>query len=153
MTVRRVEAGHGNQERKYQTAIAALMTAPRQADAAAAAGISERTLERWMVRPDFRRLYRAARSAAVEQAVSQLQTFSSSAVAVLVEVMQDTAAPPAVRVAAASKVLAGAVEALEMMDFAGRLEALESKVNDEPDTASATTGHGSGRSGQIRRAG
>jgi hypothetical protein len=69
--------------RKQESAIAALLTAHTHAEAAAATGISESTLQRWLRLPEFVAAYRGARRAAVESAVAQLQLTSGEAVETL----------------------------------------------------------------------
>jgi len=65
-----VEAGISPRQ---QRAIAALLSEPRIQDAAATAGVGERTLRRWLRQPNFSRAYLECRREAVGQATARLQ--------------------------------------------------------------------------------
>jgi len=83
--------GHGEQlSRKQEHAIGALLTEPTISAAAAAVGIGEATLRRWMKLDDFITEYRAARRQVVEQATARLQQASSGAVDTLVKPSRPT---------------------------------------------------------------
>jgi predicted DNA-binding protein (UPF0251 family) len=56
-----------------EAAVAALLTAPTIATAAAAVGISEQTLWRWLQNSDFQERYREAKRQAVTQAIARFQ--------------------------------------------------------------------------------
>ena len=71
---------------KQEAAIAALLTEPTYARAAAAAGITEGTLYRWLNQPVFRAAFRQARRELVEAGVGRLQAATSHAVEALVAV-------------------------------------------------------------------
>src|SRR5579872_3498854 len=73
-------------DRKQEVAIAALLSERTQADAAAKVGIGEATLQRWLLDPAFAAAYRAARRAAVENAVARLQAVTGQAVDTLLAV-------------------------------------------------------------------
>jgi hypothetical protein len=79
--------GHGQKcTGKQEALIAALLTEPTYAAAAAKAGISEATLYRWLHLPDFRTAYRQARRELVESAIGRLQSASGQAVEALLTV-------------------------------------------------------------------
>lgn len=123
------KAGHGEKRsRKQEIFIACLLTEPNIREAASKSGISEATGFRWLQEPDFNEHYREARRAAVNQAISQLQQVSSSAVQTLKEVMADQGAPPASKVSAAKAVLEMAFKAVELDDLAQRIEKLEESI-------------------------
>jgi len=69
--------------RKQEAVIAALLTEPTHAAAAATAGVSEATLHRWLLLPEFQAAYRKARRAAVESAIGRLQQRAGKAVETL----------------------------------------------------------------------
>jgi hypothetical protein len=71
---------------KQEAAIAALLTEPTYARAAAAAGVSEGTLYRWLHLPAFRTAFRQARRELVEAGVGRLQAATAHAVEALVAV-------------------------------------------------------------------
>ena len=70
-----------------------------------AAGVSKRTLNRWLKMPEFEAAYREARRAAMFQANARLQQASSAAVSALFKVMVDPGTPASVRVRAADCIL------------------------------------------------
>jgi hypothetical protein len=79
--------GHGQKcTGKQEALIAALLTEPTYAAAAAKAGVSEATLYRWLHLPDFRTAYRQARRELVESAIGRLQAASGQAVETLLTV-------------------------------------------------------------------
>jgi hypothetical protein len=81
--------GHGQKfTRKHEALIAALLTEPTYAAAAAKAGISEGTLYGWLRRPDFRAAYRRARRELVEAAVGRIQASCGEAVNALLAVVR-----------------------------------------------------------------
>lgn len=109
-----------------QKALEALLSEPTIGKAAAAAEVSESSVYRWL-RGDsaFQEAYREARRESVRQAVARLQQASGAAVTVLLQLMATKGNPPAVRLAAASKVLEMAHKAVELDDVIARIEALE----------------------------
>jgi hypothetical protein len=118
--------GHGSKFRgKKEAAIAALLTHRNQEEAATAAGVSRRTLNRWLQMEEFQTAYLEARRAAMFQANARLQQAASAAVTTLLKVMLDVTAPAAVRVRAADFVLGRGNQGLENEDFQVRLAALE----------------------------
>ncbi len=117
--------GKAKMTRKMEAAVAALLTAPTIATAAAAVGISEQTLWRWLQNSDFQERYREAKRQAVTQAIARLQQVSSEAVETLQQVMNDPETSASARVSAAKIVLEMALKGSELEDLAARLEQLE----------------------------
>ena len=79
--------GHGQKLiRKQEALIAALLTEPTHAAAAATAGVSEATLHRWLRLPEFQAAYRRARRELVEAAVGRIQAATGQAVDTLLAV-------------------------------------------------------------------
>ena len=116
--------GHGEKlSRKQEQAIGALLTEPTIFSAAAAVGIGEATLRRWMKLDDFTTEYRAARRQVVEQATARLQQASSGAVDTLVKSLE--AESESVQLRAAMAILADATSTVELLDLEERLAALE----------------------------
>lgn len=113
----------GKRLRREADAIAALLSEPTIAAAARKAGVGESTLLRWMATASFRAEYRAARRQVVEQAVARLQQATSDAVDCLQRNL--TCGIPAVEVGAARTVLDQAIRAVELIDLADRVDALE----------------------------
>lgn len=82
--------GHGQKfTRKHEALIAALLTEPTHAQAAAKAGISERTLYRWMQQPEFVAAHRRARLLLVEAPLGRLQAAVGLAVDALVHLVRN----------------------------------------------------------------
>ena len=77
-------AGHGEKfSRKQEEAIIALMTTTSIAAAADKVGISQTALFRWLQNDEFQQKYKEARSAALSQAIAQLQQATGEAVQTL----------------------------------------------------------------------
>jgi hypothetical protein len=124
--VKSQEAGHGSKfSRKKEEAIHALCTQRNLEEAASAAGVSKRTLTRWLKLPEFRDAYREARRERVSQSNARLQQASGAAVSTLMKIMVDPSAPAAARVRAADRILDGAHQAIGFEDTEVRLTALE----------------------------
>ncbi len=121
--------GHGEKlSRNQERAISALLVHPTMAKAAAAAGVGEVTLWRWLQIPEFKEQYRLARREAVSQAVGHLQGACSVAVVALTDISQDVNCPASARVSAARTVLELALKGVELEDLAVRVEELELQV-------------------------
>ena len=129
--------GHGSKySRKYEAAIAALLTQRTTEEAARTTGIGIVTLMRWMKLPEFDQAYREARRAAFSQSVARLQQASTAAVSTLLKIMIDPASPPSCRVRAADSVLSHAAKAIELEDIEARVATLERDAQaDLPKTA------------------
>jgi hypothetical protein len=98
--------GHGAKyEHKKEAAIAALLTQKNQEDAARVAGISLKTLKRWMHQPDFREDYRKARWEVHDQVYARAQQNAGVAAAVLLKLMADPVTPASSRIRAALGIL------------------------------------------------
>jgi hypothetical protein len=107
-------------------AIAALMSSPTIAQAAARVGIHERTLRRWLAeREPFRRALRREQRAVMAACTARLQQSAAKAIDTLEEVMEDGEAPHASKVAAARALLDLAHERIDVADLTERIEAIE----------------------------
>src|SRR5881394_1858992 len=114
--------GHGSKYgRKYEAAIAALLTQRTTEEAARSVGIGIVTLMRWQKLPEFDKAYREARRAAFSQSVARLQQASSAAVSTLLKIMVDPASPPSCRVRAADSILDHSAKAIEIEDIEARV--------------------------------
>jgi hypothetical protein len=108
--------GHGQKlTRKEEALIAALLTEPTHADAAAKAGVSEATLHRWLHLPAFRAAYRQARRELVESAIGRIQAATGQAVDTLLAVAK-SGAKDGDRVRAAVALLDHAMRGLSEAD-------------------------------------
>jgi hypothetical protein len=103
--------------RKLEHGIMALLTQPTVEKAAGVAGISPRTLHRWMQMPEFQAAYRQVRRDALSQSLGRLQWGSSAAASVLLKLTVDPSTPASVRVRAADSVLNHAMKAMENEDI------------------------------------
>src|SRR4051794_20805426 len=129
--------GHGSKRSQQEdAALAALLSEGAVDQAAARVGVSPATLYRWLQDPAFEGRYRRARRQLLEHAVAGLQQAAGKAVAVLVAVAEDQAAPPAARVSAAKTILDQAFRGLEVLDLADEVATLKrhliERVDDEP---------------------
>jgi hypothetical protein len=120
--------GHGEKySRKWEAAIAALMSEPTQEAAAKKVGISHRTLKNWLRIPEFSKAFRQARREVVERAIQLLQQTTTAAVLTLHDSMSPDK-PPAVRVRAAQVIIEQALRALELTDLAQEQEELKAML-------------------------
>ena len=113
----------GKREQLGDRALAALLSEPTIAQAAAKADVSESTLLRWLKDPAFSAAYRAARRSAVDAAVGRLQQAATEAVDALERNLR--CGNPAVEVGAAKAVLDQAFRGVELADLAQRVQELE----------------------------
>ena len=108
--------GHGQKlTGKQEAVIAALLTEPTYATAAAKAGICETTLYRWMHIPSFRAAYRRARRELIEAAIGRIQAATGQAVETLLSVARQ-GKRESDRVRAATALLDHACRGLEQAD-------------------------------------
>ncbi len=110
---------------KQEKAILALLQEPTIAKAAASAGVSNRSVVRWLTQEDFSLAYRKARREAFSPAIGLTQHYAPLAVNTLATIMADKTAPAHARVTAASTLLKFGREGIELDDLAARVEALE----------------------------
>lgn len=121
-------SGHGSKiDRKMEQAIAALLVSPNLAAAAEACGVAQSTVKRWMGDAAFSSRYREERARLLETTTNILRSKSVEAVHVLVDLSNDKAAPPAVRVSAARSIIA--------LGFAGEMAELEERLAQLEDLA------------------
>jgi hypothetical protein len=124
--------GHGSKRgRREEAAIAALLHEPTLAHAAAKAGISPRTLKRWLTDLDFQAAYRAARRQIVDTAAGRLQEATAEATEALRALLNsenDTA-----KLGAAKAIWDLASKTQELTDFAERLERLELRLREREE--------------------
>lgn len=115
---------------KQQKALVALLTQPTKEKAAAAAGITSKTLRSYLYDPEFLAEYRKAFSDLVEDATRKVQQTLDPAVAVLREVMEDESENGQVRVSAARSVLEYGLKMTEQTDILNRLQDLEAAMQE-----------------------
>ena len=81
------------------------------------AGISIRTLLRWLKIPEFAAVYRESRRQAFGQSIARLQQATSAVAATLMKIMVDAGAPASVRVRAADRIFNHSARAFEIEDI------------------------------------
>jgi hypothetical protein len=82
-------SGRTKRNRKQEALIAALLTEPTHAAAAAKAGVSEATLHRWLRLPAFQAAYDGACRELVAGAIGRIQAAAGTAVDALLEVAKN----------------------------------------------------------------
>jgi hypothetical protein len=111
---------------RQEKALAALITQPTVALAAAQAGVGERSIVRWMGEDAvFKSEYLKLRREIINHAVFQMHKSANNAVNTLISVMNDPEASASARVAAAVKVLELSFKAIETDDLEVRITTLE----------------------------
>ena len=133
--------GHGaKSDYARDQAVLALLAHPTIPEAAAACGVGEATLWRWLQEPAFAERYRAARRQVVEGAIASLQQTASEAAATLKRNLR--CGTPSVEVRAALAVLEQAIKGAELLDLQERIAALE--AHQEQQAATHARGRGAG---------
>lgn len=108
-----------------QNAILALVAEPDMVTAAKRAGVTRRTLYRWLGKEHFSKAYREARRMTFLQAISLTQRYLPLAINTIAKIMVDPRAPATARVSAASTVLKFGRDSIELDELANRIETLE----------------------------
>lgn len=108
-----------------EKALAALLTEPTKGDAAKAAGISRRTLSKYLQDEDFKRAYNEAFESLIADATRVAQGSLSPAMVTLRQIMEDKKVNAAVRVQAARSILEYGMKLNEQYDIIERLKRLE----------------------------
>jgi len=118
--------GHGTKfPRKMEQAVAALLTARNQEEAAQSVGISLQTLQRWQKEPEFARALCDARMSAFRQSMAQLQQASVPAVTTLLRLMVEGGSPATVKARCAYYILDQTRKGIETEDLEKRVAELE----------------------------
>ena len=116
-----------------EKAVQALLSCVTVEAAAKKAGISCRTLHRWLKEPGFRQGHLAARRQIMEQAVGTLQRASLGAVETLVRNLK--CGVPTVEVSAARIILDAGLKGVEMLEFEDRLATVEESLAEQESLA------------------
>ena len=128
--------GHGEKRsRRTEQAVAALLSEPTVAAAAARIGVGESTLRRWSQQPAFRAAYAVARRRPLEAALTDLQLGARRAVAASLRHVDGE--NPNASVRAASVTLDHAARGAELLDLAARVERLEAVLPQTPERPGA----------------
>jgi hypothetical protein len=110
---------------RQRKGIVALLNEPSTKAAAAAAGVAEATIHRWLNDLAFSAALKEARARVFESTLSSLQSASGKAVQVLRDVMDDDKAHPSTRVRAALGIIGAMLKAHEALETEERLRSLE----------------------------
>lgn len=121
------------QARKKELAIAALISAPSLVEAATTAGVSVRTLRRWLEDEEFQRAYRKAKGELVGFATGRLKGAMAKAVKVLEDVAEAKENPPAARVSASRAILELGLYSHEAEDLEAKIAELERRAQEMED--------------------
>lgn len=113
---------------KKQKALLALLTSSTREKAAAAAGITPKTLRGYLEDPEFQAEYKKAFAGLVEDAARQAQQTLDPAIAVLREIMEDNGESGQVRVSAARSVLEYGLKMTEKLAIIDKVDELEKIV-------------------------
>jgi phage terminase small subunit len=108
---------------KQEKALIALLSTNTTAAAAEQAGVSSKTIERWLRDEDFVREYRVVRSQVMETAVARIQHAATEAV----EALRRNLVPPAspsVQIRAAVSILEFSLKGVEFYDLVQRVDEL-----------------------------
>ena len=111
-------------------AIAALLSSGKIADAAAAGGVSTKTIYQWLQQPAFKTALRTAEGDALRSLARRLAGLGELAADALKDAL-DAKQSITVRLRAADLVTARGPVLLELVDLIGRIEALESHVKSD----------------------
>ncbi len=115
---------------KKQKALLALLTNPTKEKAAAAAGITSKTLRGYLADPEFRISYEKAFAGMVEDATRQAQQSISPALSTLREITENETENAQARISAARSILEYSLKLMEQTDIITRLENLEATNNE-----------------------
>lgn len=110
---------------RQRKAITALLTSANVAQAAKKAGVSERSIYRYLAEESFKQALLDAESEAIYQATRRLVGLQGLAIETLEEVLRDKAEKSSVRLKAATNVLDYLLKLRELRNVEERLAALE----------------------------
>ena len=113
---------------KQQKALLALLTNPTKEKAAAAAGITSKTLRGYLADPEFQAEYRKAFAGMVEDATRQARQAIAPALSTLREVVEDSGEGSQFRISAARSILEYSLKLTEQNDILAKLKELEKAV-------------------------
>lgn len=115
-------------KQKQQRALLALLTNPTREKAAAAAGITVKTLRGYLADPEFQAEYRKAFAELVEDATRQAQQAIEPALSTLREVVEDGSESTQFRISAARSILEYSLKMTEQNDILSKLQELEKEI-------------------------
>ena len=113
---------------KKQKALLAFLSSPTKEKAAAAAGITSKTLRAYLSNPEFQAEYKKAFAELVEDATRQAQQAIAPALSTLREVVEDSSEGPQFRISAARTILEYSLKLTEQNDILAKLQDLEAEM-------------------------
>lgn len=113
---------------KQQKALLALLTSPTREKAAAAAGITSKTLRSYLADPTFQEEYKLAFSGLVEDATRQAQQALEPALSTLRDIVEDADENAQARISAARSILEYSMKLTEATAILTRLDELEKRA-------------------------
>jgi hypothetical protein len=123
-------ANSGALSAKQSKAIAALLSSKTVLGAAELAGVSARTLTRWLADDGFKAALTEAESEAIDAATRRLIGLQGAAIDTLQETLSDRKALPGIRLRAAQSILDYGLKLRELRNIESRLAALEATINE-----------------------
>lgn len=124
----KIDATENELKSQQFRAVTALVTTGSVPTAAEAAGVSLRTLQRWMALPTFRQELQNAEAEVLRTAARRLGTLAQKALGVLEEVMGNKKAADSPRIRAANVVLDTCMRWREQVMIEERVQALEQHI-------------------------
>jgi hypothetical protein len=122
--------GHGEKlSRKMEQAIAALLSEPTIAQAAAKVGVTDRALKNWLALPAFAAAFREARMEVLRHTIGRLSALTSKAADALER--NASCGNPAAENGAARLILDNAIGGVELLDIVERVAELERRLGDK----------------------
>lgn len=121
-------AGNESKELREERYIAALLTNATIKDAAAACGVSERTMHNRLNDPAFRARYDTARLEALRQSSAYLQVIVGEAIQKMYEIMLDPDTAPQIQLNAATAIVRAQQTMTEQTDVLTQLAELKEAV-------------------------
>ena len=122
---------------KYSAVIDKLLTGMNIKQAAQASGLPVTTVRRWVQKPKFKEMFKAARSDLSSSVYTTIIGNCNRATQTLLKIMSDGKSPALARVQAARSILEFAFKGIESVELLNRIEALEhraTEMEDEPCT-------------------
>lgn len=116
---------------KKQKALLALLENPTKEKAAAAAGITSKTLRAYLADPEFQAEYKKAFAGLVEDATRQAQQAIAPALSTLRDVVEDGGENAQARISAARSILEYSLKLTEQNDILSKLQELEAAMAEQ----------------------
>ena len=119
--------------RKRTQAIGALLKHRTIAEAAAACGVTARTVLNWLNEPEFKQEYEQAKADLLESTINALRKGGFDSVNVLRTIAENGEAPAAARVSAARAMLELLLRGVALEEIEARIRQLEQNLKGEND--------------------